>query len=370
VSLNDRRAPNQILVAVSSSSDPAQPWTGFAVDSDSTETTWADFPTIGVDADTVTIAVDMHEIPNGALPIAVDVLVIPKADLLAAEPTLAGSTLFERTNLNITGFAPQPVTSLDGAGLPSWLFSRGVAFVGVLQSTRIAGTASAPTIGPGPFLMVESMPTPPPAVQPSNTLLDSGDGHLASPVQVGASIWAVHAATGPSLRAAIRWYELDADTAAVLQSGVIEDPDRDFLYPSVSANANGDVVIGFSASSSLLVPSAFAVLGETVDGTTSFGEPILAFAGTASVTGGAISRFGDYSATVADPDDASLFWTFQEIGSATNATAIAVAALRVVPEPDAGTAAVACTLALLLLGAVRSRDCEAARRRRTLRAPV
>jgi hypothetical protein len=37
VALNDRRGPNQILVAVSSSSDPAEPWTGFAVDSDSTD---------------------------------------------------------------------------------------------------------------------------------------------------------------------------------------------------------------------------------------------------------------------------------------------------------------------------------------------
>jgi hypothetical protein len=49
----------------------------------------------------------MLAIGSEGLPIAVDVLSIPKADLLAALPTIAGATLFERANLSVTGFAPQ-----------------------------------------------------------------------------------------------------------------------------------------------------------------------------------------------------------------------------------------------------------------------
>ena len=367
VSLEGRFTSNQILVAVSSSADPTQPWTGFALDSDSTDVAWADFPTIGVDADTVTIAADMHAVGEDALPIAVDVLVIPKADLLTAQPTLAGATLFERRPLATTGFAPQPVTRLDGAGLPNWLFSSGVAFVGVIQTAAIAGTPTSPTVAAGPLLRVDPMPTPPEAVQPSTTALDTGDGHFASLVGVGDSIWGVHGATGASGRAAIRWYEFDASSAAVLQSGVIDDPNRDFLYPSIAANALGQVVIGFSASSASLLPSAFAALGETMDGVTTFQEPILVRAGAGIVSGGSVQRFGDYSATVVDPADASRFWTFQEVGGATGNGTVAVASLRVVPEPEAAQSLLICGLVLRALAAGRSGHCDRTTRRRTLR---
>jgi hypothetical protein len=367
VSLNGRLVSNQILVAVSSTADPTEPWTGFALDSDSTDATWADFPTLGVDADTVTIASDMLAVGAEGLPIAVDVLVIPKSGLLAAQPTISGAMLFERTRLAVTGFAPQPVTRLDGAGLPNWLFSSGVAFFGVIQTTRIAGSATAPTIAAGPYTMVTPMPTPPEAIQPNTTLIDTGDGHFASLVRIGDSIWGVHGTTSAAGRAAIRWFEFDATSAAVLQSGVLDDPSRDFLHPSIAANALGQIVIGFSASGSWLVPSAFAALGETVASVTTFQVPILVRAGTASLTGGGVSRFGDYSATVADPGDASRFWTFQEVGGPFGAGTVAVASLRVVPEPHATPSALACGLVLCALAAVRSGHCDRAWRQRTLR---
>jgi hypothetical protein len=237
----------------------------------------------------------------------------------------------------------------------------------VLQTTRVAGSASAPTIAAGPFVMVDPMPTPPEALQPNSTLLDTGDGHFASLVQVGASIWGVHSATSDAGRAAIRWFEFDASDATALQSGVIDHPDRDFLYPSIAVNPSGAVVIGFSASGTSLMPSAFAVLGETVAGVTTFGEPILVRAGSASFSASRV-RFGDYSATVLDPSDDTRFWTFQEIGAPSNAGAVAVASLRVVPEPDAPSAALIGSLALRALAAVRARNCGRTRRRSTLRA--
>ena len=304
---------------------------------------------------------------SGSVPISVDVLVIPKSDLLAAQPTISGATLFERAKLAVTGFAPQPVTRLDGAGLPNWLLSSGVAFVGVIQTTQVAGSAMAPTIAAGPFVMVDPMPTPPEAIQPNTTLLDTGDGHFASLVRIGDSIWGVHGTTSDSGRAAIRWFEFDAASAALLQSGVLDDPNLDFLVPSIAANALGQLVIGFSASGASLVVSAFATLGETVAGVTTFAEPILIRAGTTSLVGRDLSRFGDYSATVADPSDASRFWTFQEVGGPFGAGTVTVASLRVVPEPFGTPPALAGGLVLWALATVRSGRCDRARRRRTLR---
>lgn len=348
VALNGRYTSNEILLAVSRSDDPTEGFDGWAFDSDSTDATWADFPTIGVDGDTVTIASDMHQAGvAGGLPISVDVLVVPKADLLAVPPSIDGATLFERAALATTGFAPQPVTRLEGEGRPGWMLSTAVAFVGTVQTTRIGGSASAPTLTAGPFLSVTPMPTPPDALQTGAGLLDTGDGHVASPVQIGDAIWAVHCAQGATGRAAIRWLELDAVTLAVRQEGVLESDALDYLYPSIAANAAGHVVIGFSASGPSLPPSSFAALGETHAGTTLFGEPIAVLAGTGDIQIDSVSRFGDYSATVLDPSDPTRFWSFQEIGGDGGGAAIAIAALRVVPEPSSAAAQLAALLVLV-----------------------
>jgi hypothetical protein len=347
VALDDGSSSREILLAVSRSSDPTDGFSGFAIDSDSADLTQADFPTIGVDADTVTIATDMHRIEQGGLPVAVDVWILPKADLLAEPPSIALATLFERAFLATTGFAPQPVTRLDGGGLPSWMLSTGLAFLGWIQSTRIDGTAEAPSIAAGPLVPIEQLPGPPDAEQPGAARLDTGDAHVASPVQVGQSIWAVHGVQGYAGRAAIRWLELEAATLDLVQAGVIESAELDYLYPSIAANSDGHVVIGFSASGASLPASAFAVLGETLGGETFFGEPVALRMGTGAIEFGSVSRFGDYSATVVDPTDPVVFWTFQEFSQAGSA-AVAIAALRVVPEPAVGVAGgVLCALALV-----------------------
>src|SRR5262249_20170392 len=69
--------------------------------------------------------------------------------------------------------------------------------------------------------------------------------------QVGNIIWAAdsiltNSTTGPSAYDAIRWYEIDETMNTVLQSGTISDPHHDYLFPSIAANAAGDVVIGFT----------------------------------------------------------------------------------------------------------------------------
>jgi hypothetical protein len=347
--------PNRLLLAVSNGADPQLGFTGFAIDSDSTDATAADFPTIGVDGDTVVVASDM--VPAGAygLPIAVDVLIVPKADLVGDTPTLERATFFERESINVTGFAPQPVTSPEGDGLPSWLLSSAVAFLGVVPAARIGGSTAAPTLTAGPLVLVEPLDPPPEGEQPAPGLLNTGDGHFASPVRIGDSIWAVHGVKGPSGRAAIRWFEFDATTVDVQQTGVIEDPGHDFLYPSIAANALGQVVIGFSASGADLFPSAFAVLGETVAGHTRFGEPVSVYPGAASIAGVGVLFFGDYSATVADPSDPALFWTFQDIGNTLGQGAVAIGALRVVPEPGPTASTAAAALALFVLARRRLR---------------
>ncbi len=145
-------------------------------------------------------------------------------------------------------------------------------------------------------------------------------------------------------RAALRWFEIDANTNAVLQQGLIADPNLDFYMGSIAVNKFSDVVIGFNVSSTSQFASSYAVLGTTFDGITTFGDPVLLKAGVGPYeqTGGALTaRWGDYSATVVDPKDPFTFWTFQEWASSANIWSTQISQLRVHPSkrPDQDLAA-------------------------------
>jgi hypothetical protein len=119
-------------------------------------------------------------------------------------------------------------------------------------------------------------------------------------------------------RAALHWYRINASNQEVLETGVISHPINDLYYPSIAANAAGTVVIAYNASSTNTFVSCFAMVGNTVNGATTFGQPILLKSGLASYqntdsTG--TSRWGDYSATCVDPVDPNRFWTIQEFPS-------------------------------------------------------
>ena len=169
----------------------------------------------------------------------------------------------------------------------------------------------------------------------------------------GDSLWAVHAiriVNDPNDinddRAGIEWFEIDETNNSVLQTGIISDTDLDLYYPSIAANADGDVVIGFSGSSDTQYISSYAVAGTTSGAVTTFGDVTLLKAGVSTylkLDTTSRNRWGDYSATVLDPLKSTRFWTFQEFVSATNVWGIQITEINV-PEPA--------TLAILVFGGV------------------
>ena len=56
VEVDAQQQANNYLFAVSQSADPTDGWTGSTIANDSTSSSWADFPTLGVDADGVYLA--------------------------------------------------------------------------------------------------------------------------------------------------------------------------------------------------------------------------------------------------------------------------------------------------------------------------
>jgi hypothetical protein len=148
--------------------------------------------------------------------------------------------------------------------------------------------------------------------------LDDGDARFSAMVyEVGGVLYAVHNTEVNGL-AAIRWCRLNAANRSVLETGTITDPTLDLFFPSIAANPSGTVVIGFNGSSSNSFVSAYAIVGRTVNGLTSFGNRMLLKAGVASYQDQPgvdpttyVSRWGDYSSTCLDPADPNRFWTIQ-----------------------------------------------------------
>jgi hypothetical protein len=326
--------PNNFLVAVSNSSDPTQGWKGFAIPSDSAKSRWADFPTLGVNRDGVYLAVNMF--PTTAS-FATSVLVLPKADLIAG--TVAHRTLFENVSPGSTGFSIQPVTDPKSTGVPvAILLSDFNTAGGQFKRSDVAGSITSPVLDTtNKFIAVPPFGGPPNALQPGpKAPLEVLDSRLGSSVVMrNGELWGVQSVNSGG-RSALRWFDIDAATNTLRQSGLIASPTLAFYYGSIAVNDFGDVVIGFSGSGKSQFVSAYAVQGRTENGVTTFDDPLLLKAGVSDyeVTFGVgRNRWGDYSATVLDPDDPYRFWTIQEWVSGTDIWSTQITELDVVPEP-------------------------------------
>ncbi|MBV8412236.1 MAG: hypothetical protein JOY64_31760 [Alphaproteobacteria bacterium] len=321
--------PNDILVAVSHTSDPTQGWQGFAIPSDSSQQTWADFPTLGINQDGVYIAANMYFANTSAFA-SEEIIAIPKSDLLQATPTVANATVFADVSPTDTGFSPHPVVAYQESGSEP-LLSAGTssAFSNSLKVTSIDPPIATPSLNVADRLVgiVPESDVTTATQKGTNVLLD-----LRSTSQFGSSVvledgrmFAVQGVQQNGL-AALRWFVIGdpLNSPTILDSGVINPPDLNVYDGSIAVNALGDVVIGFTGSGPNDYPSAFAVVG-TLDGDQlSMGDPILLKAGDGPYlgtdgeqgAGATVVRWGDYSTTTVDPSNPLQFWTTQEWAAA------------------------------------------------------
>jgi hypothetical protein len=371
---------NSFLVAVSKSSDPTEGWLGFAIDSDSTDLRWADFPTLGLNRDGVYLSANMFPIPGRPGDFRITFVSIPKDDLLAATtagaieielgttdgntalPQIARSedeavpqesvpdivtpsalragapapdigafavtsegvraTKFENISSGTTGFSVQPVVDVDNGGLPAAFLSNFATFNGQFKHSNIIGDITAPELDAGAAdIFVDPFSSQFSAEQPGplqNLEIANGTIFHANVVLQNGAFWGVQTVDNDG-RAALRWFQVDSETNVVIQEGLIADDALEFYYGSIAVNDLEDVVIGFSGSGESQFVSSYAVIGNTIAGVTSFDAPLLLKDGVSDyeVTfGTGRNRWGDYSATVVDPSDPFTFWTLQEFVSA------------------------------------------------------
>ena len=330
---------NRLLLGVSKTSNPLDGWNTIAFDPDPGTGYFSDFPTLGIDANGVYLGANYFEV--GATAVAGKTVVsIPKLDLLSATPTVANRTGFGLLSNTVGGLTLQPAVNFSASATQGHLLGQGPL---VLRQLKVTGIDNAS--GPGPATLGATTNATVPAYGPPGNLLQpDGTATLRNiDTRLGATVYEVNGVlhgvqvTQVAGRSAIRWYRVVAATGLLLESGTLSEPGVDYTFPSIAANENGVVMIGFNKTSLREFVSSYAVAGETVAGATTFGIPFLLKAGVANyhyfpVNG--LSRWGDFSSINVDPTDPNVFWTNQEFVSAPDVWSTQITAIRIVPEPS------------------------------------
>jgi hypothetical protein len=335
---------NHFLLAVSKTSSPVPDsgaWQGFKFTADPDLGYFADFPTLGIDSNAVYLSGDFY---NGDTnEVGPGLVSIPKADLLAATPTIANRTWFGVMDYAVRGQVMQPATCFDGSESGSVLAMGDIGTTSDFYSNLVwsavqnSGTTNA-TLSTPVSLTVDSYqvpdndilgvpafvaPQPDDAQYAGEPSLQANDPRISARVYaVGGVLYAVHN-TELNGRMAIQWYRIRASDQTLLEQGAISDSNLDLFMPSIAANQHGAVVIACNGSSSSSYVSCYAYAGLTVNGHTTFGNAILLKAGVVSYHDVDeilyeqflgmpwISRWGDYSTLSVDPADPTQFWSEQ-----------------------------------------------------------
>jgi len=335
-SVDNPRQNNRILFAISQTADPTDGWTGFAVDSDSSNGRWADYPQMSFDDDGVYIGANMLDVAGGAvLSTERTTLVLPLNDLLSNPPSIANRTLLE-DHITLSGGSAQGVVyGSEGAGLPARFLAALGGNGSQLVLSEVVGPVNSPTYDIVTMVDVSPAAIPPGPSQPDPAVpLDIMGRRITSKVDYhNSAYWAVQGIQSPTTgNAGLRLLEIDVNGTAT-QEVFISHATLDLYYGSIAVSGpdgSENVAIGFTASgpNDGQFPSAYMVIGRTSGGVTSFSAPFELAAGTATYQvldpNSDLNRWGDYSATRVDPEDPNVFWTFQEyaIGSTTWATQV------------------------------------------------
>jgi hypothetical protein len=334
-------------IAMSETADPAGAWHGVSISNEPGGTNYSSGVTFGLDGQGVYASAMAWSPTNSNTSIGSTLLSLPKADLLLIPPVITNRTWFAFLDGANHGYSLQPAVCLDGSASGQVLATGGTGVDpsgnNATNDTLVAFAVLDPgspraTLGGSQVLTVPAYTEPNNALQPdgSTDLVDWDASFTSHARCVGGVLYATHTIQ-LGARAAIRWYRVSAANHALLESGTITDPSLDLYYPSIAANTNGTVVLAFNGSGSNTFVSCFAVVGQTSNGVTTFGNLLLLQAGAASYQNpdpNGDDNWGTYSTTCVDPSDPNVFWTINTYAAATTTWATQITQLLTSPSPQ------------------------------------
>lgn len=334
------------LLGVSQTSDPTGTWNLYKVDVDPTNTMWVDYPSIGFNDKWIVVQMNLFSMA-GSTATSHQIYVWDKADIYANGTGVY--TLFKITNESTAVVCP----SIHYDNSVSKMFVvRTISGTNGGRGSIGMRTISGPTANP--VLSTETVIQAPVGVTWTSSGNNNGDfapqlgttnrvatnDHRMRQVVVrDGKVWAVHSVflpAGTPTRSSVQYWQLDT-TGAVLQRGRIDDATGKNFYsfPSIAVNNKNDVLIGFASFAADRYPSGSYAFRRNNDPINTFRDEYIFKYGENTYFknfGGTRNRWGDYTNTVIDPTNDSVFWTIQEYsGSGTNSWATWWAAV----DPDA-----------------------------------
>jgi hypothetical protein len=355
---------NQILLAVSTGTNASPTsgnWNAVSLSGNSGSQSsykFVDQPTLGLDSNGVYIStIDQSSISGSADDDSTSMFSIPKSDLTAAAgPSIANMTSFFGTtdNADTLGRVLQPAINFSNPGAATHLFAVNNLSFGEINQTDITGTSSNQAVlGGTQVIDVQDTNFPISPRQPDgtggygNTGIDPLDDRISNSVyQVGDLVYMAHAIGVPAdaalqTNSGVRWtiLRVTGSTTQVVQEGTIENPDFDYFQPTICADANGDVVIGYDRSGPTApdgeINSFFSVGTTDSSGVVTFG------ASQQASTSNVFAFHNDLdpdawtpsSSLTPDPLQAGAFWLVNEVPNSPTTWSTQITEI-VVPEPS------------------------------------
>ena len=312
-------ANSRILLAVSKTIDPTGEWSGYTIDADPDDLSWADYPIIAFNANWIVVSTILYT-HEGAWDKNM-VITLHRDDLYDDDAAITYWKLDGGgTSAMVPAFTPDyNVTTM-------YLLQRrnGNEFglQGSLRLYEITGTMDNPVIDTGRMIPTGSTwfngdtgENLGPQLG-ATTGIHTGDDRVRDVVYENGVLYVtqtVHLPAENPNRSAIQVWQFVPSHLGLTNVCRLDDPDGDVMraWPSL-ALAGGKVVIGYSRfSADTYASAAYSVLDTPCDW---FDEVIFkeGEAPYVRLDGKGRNRWGDYSSTVWDPRHDEDVWTIQE----------------------------------------------------------
>lgn len=336
-----------LLLAVSQTANPAGTWHRHFIGVGATNRIFPDSPNVGFTKDWITVQANMFDNTNYDF-FSSDIWVFNKTNLYNGAAASHRHFRYRTDGLGPLN-ALVPAVTYDNTVSTNFLVANWVGdyvdpvagAVGLLRLFSIGGPIDAPVFsdfGPSGIFVYGSpgIYNPPwadldpldqnfaPQLGTTNRIY-IGDSRIKNVVYRNSTIWCAHHVFLPYNnpgRCAVQWFAMTPG-GTVLQRGRVDDATgtKFFAYPSIAVNQSEDVLLGYTRFGADQYPSAnYAFHGfEDFPGTLRADTVLKAGEGVFDANDRGITPWGDWSATVVDPNDIDL-WTLQEYSAAPSGT--------------------------------------------------
>ncbi|MFO7682476.1 MAG: proprotein convertase P-domain-containing protein, partial [Chloroflexota bacterium] len=303
-------------IAVSQTDSAAGQWYLYSFDGNPGTGTdyFFDYPHIGIGQDAIYLGANMF----GASFVRNHVFAFDKNAMYAGQ-----SANSVKLNVGSTNFTLQPA-KLKGYLTGGWPTnaSEPQYFVDaqygnnqtVLTVWKFANPWTSPTFTQAGTVTVNSYSLPVSQPQLGGSNIQGNDNRLLDVEYWGGKLWTTHTVgcnPGSGTVNCVRWYEINisSGTPSLVQQGTFSSSGEFRSFPDLGVNACGDMLVGYTKTSSSMYPGVYVVGREAGDPTGQLKNETLVHAGEDFYTAydSVPRRWGDYTGMALDPDGRT-FW--------------------------------------------------------------